>query len=273
MRSTSRAPGECWSSRSWRWSEAGWSATATSRPRTSRAPTTDTSPKRISTSARTSTTPTSSRSSRPRSSSASTRTCPPRSCAPASSWATSAAAGPRHSTSSTGRCARSRGGCSSRSRRVASAPVDVVSVDYVADGIYELCEGPGGIGETYHLTAGASASTIGEIAQMASGYFRRPVPKVLPPDEFEIDPDSREGQALEGSRVLLPVLLDQGGVRQRRHAVAAGPRRHRRRAAARVPRSTAGLRDADPLGQAPDRPRRGARFLSCRSRRAYGTRP
>lgn len=87
---------------------------------------------------------------------------------------------------------------------VSSAPVDVVSVDYVADGIYELCEGPDGIGETYHLTAGANASTIGEIAQMASGYFRRPVPKVLPPDEFEVDPDSREGQALEGSRAYFP---------------------------------------------------------------------
>ena len=87
---------------------------------------------------------------------------------------------------------------------VSSAPVDVVSVDYVADGIYELCEGPDGIGETYHLTAGADASTIGEIAQMASGYFRRPVPKVLPPDEFHVDPDSRAGQALEGSRAYFP---------------------------------------------------------------------
>jgi thioester reductase-like protein len=103
---------------------------------------------------------------------------------------------------------------------VSSAPVDVVSVDYVADGIYELCEGPGGIGETYHLTAGASASTIGEIAQMASGYFRRPVPKVLPPDEFEIDPDSREGQALEGSRAYFPyfsikAVFDDAATRSR----------------------------------------------------------
>jgi thioester reductase-like protein len=103
---------------------------------------------------------------------------------------------------------------------VSSAPVDVVSVDYVADGIYELCEGPGGIGETYHLTAGASASTIGEIAQMASGYFRRPAPKVLPPDEFEIDPDSREGQALEGSRAYFPyfsikAVFDDAATRSR----------------------------------------------------------
>jgi thioester reductase-like protein len=103
---------------------------------------------------------------------------------------------------------------------VPSAPVDVVSVDYVADGIYELCEGPDGIGETFHLTAGASASTIGEIAQMASGYFRRPVPKVLPPDEFEVDPDSREGQALEGSRAYFPyfsirAVFDNAATRSR----------------------------------------------------------
>jgi thioester reductase-like protein len=67
---------------------------------------------------------------------------------------------------------------------IPSAPVDVVSVDFVADAIYELCESGGGIGETYHLTAGIDASTIEEIAHAASGYFNRPLPKVLPPSEF-----------------------------------------------------------------------------------------
>ncbi|MFL5829328.1 MAG: SDR family oxidoreductase [Solirubrobacteraceae bacterium] len=62
-----------------------------------------------------------------------------------------------------------------------SSPVDVVSVDYVADAIYELCEGPGGIGETYHLTAGAHASTIQEIADAASRYFGKPLPTVTAP--------------------------------------------------------------------------------------------
>ena len=75
-----------------------------------------------------------------------TRACRSRSCARASSSATATAAGPRHSTSSTGRCGRSRAGCSRRCRRSASAPVDVVSIDYVADGIYELCEAPAGSG-------------------------------------------------------------------------------------------------------------------------------
>jgi thioester reductase-like protein len=68
---------------------------------------------------------------------------------------------------------------------VASAPVDVVSVDYVADAIYALCDTDDGIGETYHLTAGAKATTIEELGQAAGRYFRRPAPKVTAPDEFE----------------------------------------------------------------------------------------
>jgi long-chain acyl-CoA synthetase len=88
---------------------------------------------------------------------------------------------------------------------VPSAPVDVVSVDYVADGIYELCERSGGIGETYHLTAGAHASTIGEISQLASHYFRRPAPKVLTPDEFEaLEGGSNGGTTIEGGRAYFP---------------------------------------------------------------------
>ncbi|HEX4281981.1 MAG TPA: SDR family oxidoreductase [Solirubrobacteraceae bacterium] len=65
----------------------------------------------------------------------------------------------------------------------ASAPVDVVSIDYVADGIYALCEA-GGIRQTYHLTAGTEASTIAEIAELASGYFQQPLPRLLTPAEF-----------------------------------------------------------------------------------------
>jgi thioester reductase-like protein len=65
-----------------------------------------------------------------------------------------------------------------------SAPVDVVSIDYVADAIHELCQGAGGIGQTYHLTASAQASTMGEIVNFASGYFHRPSPKMLTPAEF-----------------------------------------------------------------------------------------
>ncbi len=77
---------------------------------------------------------------------------------------------------------------------VPSAPVDVVSVDYVADAIDELCRLDHPAETTYHVTAGRNASTIGEIAQLASRYFRRPVPRVVPPDEFT-DERLQEGRA------------------------------------------------------------------------------
>jgi long-chain acyl-CoA synthetase len=67
---------------------------------------------------------------------------------------------------------------------VASAPVDVVPIDYVADAIYALCQSDAGIGGTYHVTAGEHTSTVGELVEAASRYFKRPPPRVLAPDEF-----------------------------------------------------------------------------------------
>jgi thioester reductase-like protein len=81
---------------------------------------------------------------------------------------------------------------------VPTAPVDVVSVDYVADAIYALCTS--GADGTYHLTAGDSASTIEEIAHAASRYFKRPLPEVVPPAEFA----GRECVVIEGSRAYFP---------------------------------------------------------------------
>jgi long-chain acyl-CoA synthetase len=65
-----------------------------------------------------------------------------------------------------------------------SAPVDVVSIDYVADAIYALCQSGAGVGRTYHLTAGRHASSVGELVESASRYFKRPPPRVLSPEEF-----------------------------------------------------------------------------------------
>jgi long-chain acyl-CoA synthetase len=90
---------------------------------------------------------------------------------------------------------------------IPSAPVDVVSIDYVADAIHSLCESPGGIGETYNLTAGHNASTMGEIASVASRYFRRPLPKVLTPAEFEVmagNASPAQRTALESSSAYFP---------------------------------------------------------------------
>jgi thioester reductase-like protein len=81
---------------------------------------------------------------------------------------------------------------------IPTAPVDVVSVDYVADAVYELCEA--GASGTYHLTASADASTIEEIAHAASRYFKRPLPDVVPPAEF----GARGDAVVEGSRAYFP---------------------------------------------------------------------
>ncbi len=86
----------------------------------------------------------------------------------------------------------------------ASAPVDVVSIDYVADGIHELCEAPGGIRQTYHLTAGTEASTIAEIAELASCYFQQPQPRLLPPAEFESLDHGLARSMLEEGRMYFP---------------------------------------------------------------------
>jgi nucleoside-diphosphate-sugar epimerase len=90
---------------------------------------------------------------------------------------------------------------------IPSAPVDVVSIDFVADAIYALCGDRGDAGQTYNLTAGAKASTIGEIAGLASRYFRRPAPTVLSPREFaalERGTSALQRSALDGSRAYFP---------------------------------------------------------------------
>ncbi len=109
---------------------------------------------------------------------------------------------------------------------IASAPVDVVSIDYVADAAYELCETSCGNGATYHLTAGEDASTIAELAGLASRYFRRPVPRVVPPAEFAtMTLGAAERKALEAGQRVLPLLLHGRHVRRPRDPQAAGARR------------------------------------------------
>jgi long-chain acyl-CoA synthetase len=52
--------------------------------------------------------------------------------------------------------------------------VDVVPVDYVADGIIKLIAS--GEGGTFNLVAGAEAATVDELAERACSYFERPRP-------------------------------------------------------------------------------------------------
>ncbi len=141
---------------------------------------------------------------------------------------------------------------------IASAPVDVVSVDYVADGIHELCESPGGIRQTYHLTAGADASTIAELAELASGYFQQPPPRLLSPAEFLSADHGVARSLIEEGAMYFPYFSRADHVRRRVHPRAARAGRDQRRAAERVHRPPARLRHLGPLGQAPDRAGRSA---------------
>ena len=62
-----------------------------------------------------------------------------------------------------------------------SAPVDVVSVDYVADAIFALAQAPEAEGHTFHLTASGDASSIGELLGLAVAGLECASPPVIPP--------------------------------------------------------------------------------------------
>ena len=64
---------------------------------------------------------------------------------------------------------------------VRRAPVDVVSVDYVADAIVALTNSPDGEGETFHLTASDAASSIGELLALATTRLACKRPPVISP--------------------------------------------------------------------------------------------
>jgi thioester reductase-like protein len=61
------------------------------------------------------------------------------------------------------------------------SPVDVVPVDYVADAVHALSEAPEAAGQTFHVVAGARASTVGEIVRLAGNRFTARQPKIVPP--------------------------------------------------------------------------------------------
>jgi thioester reductase-like protein len=68
----------------------------------------------------------------------------------------------------------------------ASTPVDVVPVDYVADAIFELSKQPAERAEVHHLVAGSLATTVGRLAQRASGYFERRPPRIVHPRAYRL---------------------------------------------------------------------------------------
>jgi thioester reductase-like protein len=84
----------------------------------------------------------------------------------------------------------------------ASAPVDVVPVDYVAAATMALSGAPEALGGTFHLTAGHHASSVGELVRLASEYFDRPPPRLIEPSVYR--------------RAVHPLLLRTSGERRAR---------------------------------------------------------
>jgi thioester reductase-like protein len=110
-----------------------------------------------------------------------------------------------------------------------SAPVDVVPVDYVADAIFHLSQAREAEGATFHLTAGANASSVGELVELATTFFGRPAPRLLEPSVYRrvVHPllvrssrDERYRRALERSQVFFPYFATSVRYDDRRSRVA-----------------------------------------------------
>jgi len=101
------------------------------------------------------------------------------------------------------------------------SPLDIVSIDYVADAIYELCECPqDSAHKTFLLTASEDASSFSEIVSLASRYFRKPEPEAVSPAEFATGAGSLSDAAMEAIRVYFPYFaiattFDNGRTRAR----------------------------------------------------------
>jgi long-chain acyl-CoA synthetase len=80
-----------------------------------------------------------------------------------------------------------------------ASPVDVVPVDYVADGILRLAGRPGA---THHLTAGDRASSVGELIELAAAHAGRRSPRLVPPALYR--------------RAIHPILVRRGSEARRR---------------------------------------------------------
>jgi long-chain acyl-CoA synthetase len=100
------------------------------------------------------------------------------------------------------------------------APVDIVPADYVADASFTLAQMREAEGATFNLTAGAHTSTVGELVELATGFFGRPAPTLLDPWVYRrvVHPllssvvrDQRVRQALARSKVFFPYFA--AGVR------------------------------------------------------------
>jgi long-chain acyl-CoA synthetase len=109
------------------------------------------------------------------------------------------------------------------------APVDVVSVDYVADAIFALSQAREAEGATFHLTAGATASTVGELVELTATFFARRAPRLIEPAVYRrlVHPllvraagDERYRRALKRSEVFFPYFATRATYDDRRSRAA-----------------------------------------------------
>jgi thioester reductase-like protein len=109
------------------------------------------------------------------------------------------------------------------------APVDVVPVDYVADATFALTQAPEAEGATFHLTAGAHTSSVGELVELATKFFGRQAPSLIEPSVYRgvVHPlvlraagDERSRRALSRSEVFFPYFAMRVHYDNRRARVA-----------------------------------------------------
>jgi long-chain acyl-CoA synthetase len=108
------------------------------------------------------------------------------------------------------------------------APVDVVPIDYVADAVFALSQAREADGATFHLTAGEHVSSVGEVIDLATTIFRRPMPHLIEPAVYRrVHPlivrsatNERTRRALIRSEVFFPYFTMQAGFDNRRARVA-----------------------------------------------------
>ncbi len=109
------------------------------------------------------------------------------------------------------------------------APVDVVPIDYVADAIYALSQAGEAEGETFHLTAGRHASSVGELVELASAFFTRPAPRLIEPATYRrvVHPllvrtarDERTRRTLRRSETFFPYFAARVTYDDRRARIA-----------------------------------------------------
>ncbi len=109
------------------------------------------------------------------------------------------------------------------------APVDVVPVDYVADAVFALSRIPQAEGATFHLTAGTQSSSVGQLIELATRFFRRREPWLVDPSVYHrvVHPmllrgaqDERVRLALRRSEVYFPYFAMRVHFDDRRARVA-----------------------------------------------------